>query len=220
MKSMEVGLDLVTLPSHTSHYLQPLDVSVFAPFKCGFKRYRDAWVLRNRGRGASKEILAMWISAGLQRALTSANIKAGFFSTGIWPLDAHAVDRYLGPSWPLLQPQQGDPVREVGLEDDVGAAPARSHERVLSDDDSTSSASDDSDGTPDDTIASLLVGDLLEPVDNMQHYFLPNWTTELCLNPTAMRSWLAHRGAPVSPKAASFRRQCHLNSMPCRSYCF
>ena len=66
MKSMEVGLDLVTLPTHTSHRLQPLDVSVFAPFNCGFKRYRDAWMLRNRGRGASKEILAMWVSAGLR----------------------------------------------------------------------------------------------------------------------------------------------------------
>ena len=28
-----IGLDLITLPSHTSHALQPLDVSVFKPFK-------------------------------------------------------------------------------------------------------------------------------------------------------------------------------------------
>ena len=41
MKAMEVGLDLVTLPSHTSHRLQLLDVSIFAPFKKAFKRYRD-----------------------------------------------------------------------------------------------------------------------------------------------------------------------------------
>jgi hypothetical protein len=27
------GLDLVTLPSHTSHALQPLGVSIFKPFK-------------------------------------------------------------------------------------------------------------------------------------------------------------------------------------------
>ena len=53
-KSMEVGLDLVTLPSHTSHRLLPLDVSVFAPFKRGFKCYRDAWILHNRGIGAWK----------------------------------------------------------------------------------------------------------------------------------------------------------------------
>jgi hypothetical protein len=28
-----VGLDLLTLPPHTSHALQPLDVSAFKPFK-------------------------------------------------------------------------------------------------------------------------------------------------------------------------------------------
>ena len=41
-KCREVGLDLLTLPSHTSHWLQPLDVGVFVPFKRYFKKYRDA----------------------------------------------------------------------------------------------------------------------------------------------------------------------------------
>jgi hypothetical protein len=51
-KAMQVGLDLLTLPSHTNHRLQPLDVSVFEPFKRAFKCYRDAWTLQNIGRGA------------------------------------------------------------------------------------------------------------------------------------------------------------------------
>jgi hypothetical protein len=55
---MEVGLDLITLPSHTSHRLQPLDVSVFASFKRAFWHYRDAWTLQNRGQGATNQILA------------------------------------------------------------------------------------------------------------------------------------------------------------------
>ena len=78
MKAMEVGLDLVTLLLHTSHHLQPLGVSIFAPFKKAFKRYRDAWVLRHRDKGARKQILAMWVSIGLQRALTNSNIIAKF----------------------------------------------------------------------------------------------------------------------------------------------
>ena len=53
-KCREVGLDLLTLPSHTSHKLQPLDVSIFAPFKCYFKRYRDAWSVNNKRKDASK----------------------------------------------------------------------------------------------------------------------------------------------------------------------
>ena len=84
MKAMKVGLDLVTLPSHTSHRIQPLDVSIFAPFKKAFKkafkRYRDAWVLRYRGKDVEKQVLAMWISTGLKRALTKSNIQTGFLS--------------------------------------------------------------------------------------------------------------------------------------------
>jgi hypothetical protein len=57
-KAMAIGLDLLTLPSHTSHRLQPLDVSVFGPFKRAFKRYRDAWTLQHCGRDASKMVLA------------------------------------------------------------------------------------------------------------------------------------------------------------------
>jgi len=37
----QFGLDMVTLPSHTSHVLQPLDVSSFKPFKIAFKKERD-----------------------------------------------------------------------------------------------------------------------------------------------------------------------------------
>jgi hypothetical protein len=48
-KAKEVGLQLVTLHSHTSHALQPLDVSVFGPFKCAFWIYRDIWAMNNKG---------------------------------------------------------------------------------------------------------------------------------------------------------------------------
>ena len=82
-KAMQVGLDLVTLPSHTNHHLQPLDVSVFGPFKIAFKRFRDAWTLQNAGRGASKMVLAQWVLGALQKALTESNIQAGIRSIGI-----------------------------------------------------------------------------------------------------------------------------------------
>ena len=83
VQAMEVGLDVLTLPSHTSHRLQPLDVGVFAPYKQAFKRYRDAWIMRYPRCPATKQILAMWVSYGLQRALSRSNIEGGLRGTGI-----------------------------------------------------------------------------------------------------------------------------------------
>ena len=95
-KCREIGLDLLTLPSHTSHRLQPLDVGVFAPFKRYFKRYRDAWFVNNKGKGASKQTLAMWVSKALERVLTTRNITARFHTTGIYLFNNKAVNAHMG----------------------------------------------------------------------------------------------------------------------------
>ena len=41
-KARRKGVNMITLPSHTSHELQPLDVSCFGPFKTYFKAFRNA----------------------------------------------------------------------------------------------------------------------------------------------------------------------------------
>jgi hypothetical protein len=46
-----VGLDLIILPSHTSHVLQPFDVVYFKPFKIIFKAYRNVLTLAIEGKG-------------------------------------------------------------------------------------------------------------------------------------------------------------------------
>ena len=90
--AMDIGLDLLTLPSHTSHALQPLDLSVFKPFKQHFRLYRDYWMTRNLDTPASKNILAQWVSLSLRKALTERNIQSGFRKAGIYPLNKNAVD--------------------------------------------------------------------------------------------------------------------------------
>jgi hypothetical protein len=79
-KAKLMGLDILTLPSHTSHHLQPLDVSVFRPFKCAFKTYRDAWTLRHKGKLAMKEDLAYWVSLALRKALDLSCTEEGSIS--------------------------------------------------------------------------------------------------------------------------------------------
>jgi hypothetical protein len=38
-------LDMVTLPSHTSHALQPLDVACFKPFKTAFRKEKNTTMI-------------------------------------------------------------------------------------------------------------------------------------------------------------------------------
>ena len=83
LKAKSHGLDMVSLPSHTSHGLQPLDISYFRPFKYFFKAYRDAWARKNIGKKVGKQILAQWMSLALQRALTMTTIQAKFRAAGI-----------------------------------------------------------------------------------------------------------------------------------------
>jgi hypothetical protein len=93
-----VGLDLLMLPSHTSYAMQPLDVSSFRPFKQAFRLLRNVWTLRNKSAGVSKEILASWVSAALEKALTEKNMKSGFHSTGISPFNPRTMDGKMGPN--------------------------------------------------------------------------------------------------------------------------
>ncbi|XP_065645803.1 uncharacterized protein LOC136076256 [Hydra vulgaris] len=46
----ENSLILLTFPSHCSHRLQPLDVSVFGPFKSYFRIAQNEWLASNPGR--------------------------------------------------------------------------------------------------------------------------------------------------------------------------
>lgn len=102
------GLDILTLPAHTSHALQPLDVSVFKPFKQHFRAYRDFWTSRNMSEPATKSTLSQWVSLGLRKALTSENIRSGFRGTGIFPLNPAAMNSHLAPSEIFCEPSLAD----------------------------------------------------------------------------------------------------------------
>ncbi|MCO5568934.1 hypothetical protein L7F22_022637 [Adiantum nelumboides] len=90
-KAHNSGIDIVTLPAHTSHKLQPLDVFVFKSLKTHFRKERDIWHLRTLSRQASKSKLATIAAKAIHSALTEDNIKAGFKATGIWPFNPTAV---------------------------------------------------------------------------------------------------------------------------------
>ena len=96
--SMELSLDIVFLPSHTSHALQPLDLACFKSFKTAFRKLRDVWSLTNKNRPMENQTFCEWTSKALNLALTPSNIQSGFKRIGIWPLNCKAAKASMTPS--------------------------------------------------------------------------------------------------------------------------
>ena len=92
--AMESRMNMISLPSHISHSLQPLDVACFKPFKTAFRKQRDSSTVLNKNKKVGKQDLCEWTSKALQIALTA---KAGFKKTGIWLLDRTAIHAAMAP---------------------------------------------------------------------------------------------------------------------------
>ena len=97
-KARRNRVGMFTLPSHTSHELQPLDVACFKPFKVAFRAYKNIWSKKHHGVGVSKGNLAIWVSLAVRKVLTLNNIQGGFRGLGIWPLNLDAMKFEMGPS--------------------------------------------------------------------------------------------------------------------------
>ena len=81
----ENELHLVTFPLHCSYKLQPLDVSVFGPFKRIYSALCDAWLKSNPNKLISIYNVAEISGEAYARAFNIPNITSGFKATGIWP---------------------------------------------------------------------------------------------------------------------------------------
>jgi hypothetical protein len=89
---------MITFPSHTSHALQSLDVSYFRPFKFTFRKERDENMFRNNHRELNKVTLTCWVDRAFNQSLSKQNIKVGFKTIRIWPLNPRAMNDQSRPS--------------------------------------------------------------------------------------------------------------------------
>lgn len=86
------NLMLLTFPPHCSHRLQPLDVSVYGPFKTYLNSASDGWMLNNPGKTITIYNMAELSGQAYLRALTPSNICKGFSKSGISPLNKDIFD--------------------------------------------------------------------------------------------------------------------------------
>lgn len=81
------GIVLLSFPPHCSHRLQPLDKSVYGPFKKAINNASDAWMKNHPGQRMTIYDIPGLVRVALPQAGTPANIAAGFRSTGISPFN-------------------------------------------------------------------------------------------------------------------------------------
>lgn len=81
------GIVVLSFPPHCSHKLQPLDRSVYGPFKKAVNAACDNWLRNNPGKTMTIYNIPEVVRLSLPLALTQSNIQAGFSATGIVPFN-------------------------------------------------------------------------------------------------------------------------------------
>ncbi|XP_023312440.1 uncharacterized protein LOC111692606, partial [Anoplophora glabripennis] len=103
----ENGVVMLSFPPHCSHKLQPLDVSVFGPFKKYCAAAQDAWLRNNPGKTLTIYDIPKIVADSLPVAQTSINIVNGFRKTGIFPYNANIFgEDEFSPSFVTDRPEQ------------------------------------------------------------------------------------------------------------------
>ena len=105
MKAMEENIHILALPPHTTHALQPLDKAVFGPLNHAYNEVCSAYLQENALHQINKWTIPALFRQAWDKAVTGANIRSGFRSCGIYPLDSSVIpDKLCGPSQPTDKP--------------------------------------------------------------------------------------------------------------------
>lgn len=87
---IEKQIDLVLLPPHSSHLLQPLDVGIFGPLKTAILHQLSCILRMGISRLQKVEWLERFVLAR-ERAITKDNILGGWRGTGLFPENMHRI---------------------------------------------------------------------------------------------------------------------------------
>ncbi|XP_018368328.1 PREDICTED: uncharacterized protein LOC108764541, partial [Trachymyrmex cornetzi] len=101
------GIIMLSFLPHCSHRLQPLDVSIFGPFKKYVANAQDGWLRSNAGKTMTICDIPKIVAETLPLATTSLNIIHGFKKTGIFPYNRKIfTDIDFAPSYVTDRPEE------------------------------------------------------------------------------------------------------------------
>ena len=83
----------ICMPSHSSEFLQPLDISCFSPTKGEFRKDLREILLQFSIGAVTRWHLPAIFELALQFGCTEGNIKGGFQACGLWPFDIDWVSK-------------------------------------------------------------------------------------------------------------------------------
>lgn len=86
------GIELMTFPAHTTHILQPLDVSIFKSLKSHWRSVVSDHLRENIGISVSRLDFARLVTKAYLASFSLSNILSGFRATGLFPVDRTAID--------------------------------------------------------------------------------------------------------------------------------
>ena len=83
------GIDMVTLPPHCTHKMQPLDRTFFKSVKSAYAVESDTWMVSNPGKRISFYQMAGIFGTAYIRTSTQDKAINGFKVCGLWPFDSN-----------------------------------------------------------------------------------------------------------------------------------
>jgi hypothetical protein len=90
---------LLFLPTHTSHVLQPLDLSCFSSLKTEYQQQVGNYTALTDETRVGKARFLEFYTQARQIGLSKANIQSGWKATGLYPRN---IDKPLGSRWVVI----------------------------------------------------------------------------------------------------------------------
>ena len=79
------------VPPHTTHLTQPLDKGCFGPLKAAWRDQCQQYITNNPGKVVTRYQFSRLFHNAWMQSMTMNNIVAGFWVTGVYPVDRTAL---------------------------------------------------------------------------------------------------------------------------------